>query len=151
MGVQNGTMAETAYLASTVITGLLGVGVVVLALRARRWHHYTPQGAYGDLSAGGGPPASGLGRIARATSTWTAAYFLVVLTALGGVVAFASGALTGPALVAGLGAVVAFYLVAGVYIAIRENGRSNAQATAGGAITLGLLAILAIVGMLVTA
>ena len=32
-------MVNTAYLASTLVMGLLVVGVVVLMLRVRRWQH----------------------------------------------------------------------------------------------------------------
>jgi len=144
-------MAETVYLVSTAITVLLGTGVVVLALRSRRWREYTPLGAYSDLAAGEGRPGSALARVAGSTNTWTVAYVLAILTVLGGVVAYSSGSVTGPALLIGLGAIVGFYLVAGVYFAMRENGRSNAQATAGGAITLGMIAMLTIVVTLVTA
>lgn len=141
-------MAEMVYLASTVVMGLLGVGVFVLATRTRRWHHYTPQAAY-DLDAGGGSPRSPLAKLAGSTGTWTVLYVLLVLGFMAGAMVYASGAITGPTVIAALGATVAIYLVGGVYFAMREHGRPSAQATAGSVITVGMLSVVAISAKLV--
>jgi len=136
-------MANAAYLASTLLMGLLGVGVVVLVLRGRRWENYRPQAAYG-LSAGGGAPPSALSKVAGATSTWTVAFFLLALGFLAAVMVTVSGAIGGTAVIAGLSAMVVLYIVAGVYVALRGNGRPSSVAAAGSAVTLGLLFIAAI-------
>jgi cbb3-type cytochrome oxidase subunit 3 len=141
-------MADPAYLAGTLVMGLLGVGVVVLVLRGRRWHHYAPTAAYG-MDAGDGRPTSGLSRVANKTSTWTAAYALLVLGFLAGAIITLSGSISGPALIVALVAAIVLYLVGGVYLAMRGNGRPSAQAAAGSAVTLGLLFVLAISAKLV--
>jgi len=133
-------MANAAYLASTLLMGLLGVGVVVLVLRGRHWENYRPQAAYG-LQAGGGAPASPLSKVAGATSTWTVAFFVLALGFLGAVIVTASGAIGGTAVIAGLAVAVVAFLVGGVYVALRGNGRSSSVAAAASAMTLGLLFI----------
>ena len=137
-------MVNTAYLASTLVMGLLVVGVVVLMLRVRRWQHYTPRVAYDDIDAGGSRPATGLARVAGQTNTWTVAYILLTVGFLLGAVVYSSGAVTGMTMLAALAALVAVYLVAGIYFAMREHGRPSAQAAAGSAVATGMLSVLAI-------
>jgi cbb3-type cytochrome oxidase subunit 3 len=141
-------MVNTGYLASTALMGLLGVGVVVLVLRSRRWRHYVPRVA--REVADGERPASGLVGLAGRTSTWTAAYVVLVLGFMFGAMAYASGAVTGLAVIGAVVALVAGFLVAGVYFAMRENGRPSAQAAAGSAVATGMLAVVAITVVLVT-
>lgn len=141
-------MANVAYLASTLVMGALGVGVVVLVLRGRRWHHYVPSVAYG-LDAGGAAPGSVLSRVAGSTNTWTLVYLVTVLGFLGGALVTLSGAVNEMALIAGLVAVIVVYIVAGVYIAMRGNGRPSSQAAAGSAVTLGFLFVAAITAKLI--
>jgi hypothetical protein len=133
-------MANAAYLASTLLMGLLGVGVVVLVLRGRHWENYRPQAAYG-MDAGGGAPPSALSKVAGATGTWTVGFFLLALGFLGAVVVTVSGGIGGTAVIAGLGAAVVLQIVAGVYVALRGNGRPSSIAVAGSVVTLGLLFI----------
>ncbi|ELZ27755.1 hypothetical protein C475_07535 [Halosimplex carlsbadense 2-9-1] len=141
-------MANTTYLASTVLMGLLGVGVVLFVLRSRRWRHYVPRVA-AEVAAGE-RPASGLAEIAGRTSTWTVAYIALVLGFMFGAMAYAGGAITGPVVIGAVVALVAAFLVAGVYVAMRDNGRPSAQAAAGSAVATGLLAVVAITVLLVT-
>jgi len=141
-------MAVPGYLASTLVMGLLAIGVVVLVVRARRWRHYTPTAAY-SMDAGGGLPKSGLARVAGATSTWTAAYVLLVLGVLAGAIVALSGVVSETGVIVGLVVGVVVYLVGGVYLAMRGNGRPSAQAAAGSAVTLGLLFVLGIAVKLV--
>ena len=137
-------MVNTAYLASTLVMGLLVVGVVVLMLRVRRWQQYTPRVAYDDIDAGGSRPATGLARVAGQTNTWTVAYILLTVGFLLGAVVYSSGAVTEMTMLAALAALVAVYLVAGIYFAMREHGRPSAQAAAGSAVATGMLSVLAI-------
>lgn len=148
--VQTRTMVNTGYLASTAVMGLLVVGVVVFMLRARRWEHYTPTVAYQDIDAGSGTPAAGVSRLAGEESTWTVAYVLLVVGFMLGAMVYASGAITGMAMMGALGAIIALYLVAGVYFAMVEHGRTSAEAVAGSAVTTGFLFVLAITLLLVT-
>lgn len=136
-------MADPAYLASTLVMGLLGAGVVVLVLRGRRWYQYTPSAAY-NMSAGDGRPTSGVSRIASAPSTWTVAFILLAVGVIGGATVTLSGAVPGPAMIVGLVVAIVVYLIGGVYLAMRGNGRPSAQAAAGSAVTLGLLFVAAI-------
>ena len=131
-------MANAAYLVSTLMMALLGVGVVVLVLRGRAWRNYVPQAAYG-LAAGAGQPRSGLAKVAGSTNTWTIGFILAMVGVLGAVVVVSSGAVASTVAIALLGLGVVAYLIVGTYFAIRESGRSNAQATAMAVIVLGLL------------
>jgi heme/copper-type cytochrome/quinol oxidase subunit 4 len=138
-------MANAAYLVSTLVMALLGVGVVVLVLRGRAWRNYVPQAAYG-LAAGAGRPRSGLAKVAGSTNTWTAGFIFAMLVVLGAVVVASSGAVASTVAVGLLGLGVVAYLVAGTYFAIRESGRSAAQATAAATLVLGLL-LVAVIGI----
>ncbi|WP_459194478.1 hypothetical protein [Halosimplex sp. J119] len=146
--MQTRTMVDTAYLVISLVTALLGMGVVVLSLRSRPWHHYAPRLSYRELAAGG--PTSGAAQIAGRTSTWTAAYVVLVLGFLAGAMAYAGGAITGPAVIGAVVALVASFLVVGVYVALREHGRPSAQAAAGSAAATGMLVVLTITVVLVT-
>ena len=137
-------MANAAYLASTLVMALLGVGVVVLVLRGRRWEHYRPRAAYA-LDAGGGRPRSALSRVAGSTGAWTLGFVLLVGGFLAAVLVTVSGAISGTGVIAGLMAAIMVYLVGGVYLALRGNGRPTAQAVAGSAVMLGLLSV-AVIG-----
>jgi len=141
-------MANTTYLVSMALMGVLGVGVVLFVVRSRPWRHYVPRAAY-DV-AGGERPASGLTDLAGRTGTWTAAYVLLVLGFMFGAMAYAGGMITGPAVIGAVVALVAGFLVVGVYVAMRDNGRPSAQAVAGSAVATGLLAVVAITVVLVT-
>lgn len=140
-------MVNTAYLATTGVMAALAVGVVVLVLRARRWEQYTPR--FVPRGVGGGVPTSGLSRLAGQTGTWTAAYILLVLGFMLGAMVYASGAVSGMAMLGALGGIIALYLVAGVYVAMVEHGRPSAQAAAGSAVATGMLFVLAITVLLV--
>lgn len=146
---QNTAMVETGYLASTLLMGLLGLGVLVLVLRARGWYEYTPQVAYGDLRAGREEPGSALSRYARSTNAWTVAYLLLVLGFTAAVLVYLSGAITGLAVVYAVGGIVALYLVVGVYVVVRDSGRPNAQAVAATVFTVALLVLAVISARLI--
>jgi len=133
-------MANAAYLVSTLMMALLGVGVVVLVLRGRAWRNYVPQAAYG-LAAGAGQPRSGLAKVAGSTNTWTVGFLVLAIGVLGAVWVVSSGAVSSTVALGLLGLGVVAYLVVGTYFAIRESGRSTAQATAMAVIILGLLFI----------
>lgn len=142
-------MAETGYLVSTVVMGLLGLGVLVFVLRGRRWHHYAPTDAYATLRAGEARPASQVSRFAGSTGTWILLYVLLVLGFLGGTVLYSGGGISGTIVIGALGVVIVAFVLIGVYAAMRENGRSYAQAAGTAAVIAGMLFALAIVLKLV--
>lgn len=145
-------MANSAYLATMLITAVAVAGVAVLTLRVRRWRQYSPQVSYGGLDGAGGRRESALSRFANAPRAWTAAYLLLALGFLAGATAYAGGAALGIPATAVIGAlvvVIVAYLVGGVYLALREHGRPSAQAAAGSAALLGLLVVAAITTRLV--
>jgi hypothetical protein len=147
-------MVNEVYIASTLVMGLLAVGVFALVMRSRHWHQYTPQAAYGQLDAGGSRPMSALGRFANTPSVWTLTFFLLALALLVGATVAASGGtgvLSGMGIAAALGVVVVGYLVGGVYAAMRQHGRSNAQAVAASAAALGVVFLLVLTLNLVLA
>jgi len=102
------------YLASTAVMALLAVGVFVLIVRGRPWHHYVPTAVYGAAS---GQPESVISRAASDVNTWTAAYILLVLGVIAGAFVTLSGALAGPALIAVLAAwALGLLLVLGISV-----------------------------------
>lgn len=143
-------MVSTAYLLSTVVMAVVGAGALALALRTRRWHRYAPRLASRDVEAGGNAQGRGVSRLARSPDTWAVAYILLVLGFMMGAVVYASGAITGMGMIGALGAILAVYLVVGVYVAMRENGRPSAQAAAGSAVATGMLFVVAVTILLVT-
>ncbi|MFB6088114.1 MAG: hypothetical protein ABEJ85_06295 [Haloarculaceae archaeon] len=146
-------MAGAIYLASTVVMGLLIVGIVVL-MRERPWHRYSPQAAYGQLRAGGDRPTSALHRLAARPGVWTVAFVLLALGLMAGTTVYVSGsgpALSGPVLIAGLAGLVVLYLVGSIYFVLREHGRPTAQAVGASVVTLGVLFVLGIALKLVLA
>lgn len=140
-------MANTAYLASTLIMGLVVVGVVLLMLRVRRWESYRPAAAYDTLRAGEGGPESRLSRLAGDTGVWTLSFLLLAFGLTAGGTVYVSGvgsALAGPALFAAFGVMLTVYLLGGVYLAMRARQRSSAVSFGASAITLGLLFLVAV-------
>lgn len=96
---------------STLVTGAFGIAVVALTLRVLRRRSYSPAPS---VNRTGSPSTDA---IPDAWSLLVGAYVLVVLGALVGTLATVDGPIEGRTLVAGLGAVVAVYLVIGVYFA----------------------------------
>jgi hypothetical protein len=145
-------MANALFLASTLVMGLLVAGVVALMVRGRPWRHYTPQVAYGKLSAGGGVPRSAISRAINTPSVWTAAFLLLVVVIIAGTVAVLGGSgsvITAPVLIGLLGVVIVGNLVGGVFVAMRSNGRPFSQAIAASVVTLGALFLLGLTVRLV--
>jgi hypothetical protein len=139
-------MVNEVYIASTVVMGLLVVGVVALVLRSRRWQQYQPQAAYGQLDAGGSQPQSLFGRFVSTPSVWTVTFFVLALGLLVGATVAVSGTGGGSGLgmIAGLGVVLVGYVVGGVYAVLRQHGRPKAQAVAASVVAFGALFLLAV-------
>jgi hypothetical protein len=136
-------MAQATYLASTLAMGLLAVGVVVLVLRGRQWYQYVPEAAYG-LEYGGGQPRSALSSLVRSDDAWAAAFVLILVGIIGATIVTLEGTVPVMGIVAVLGVAILVFVLAGVYAAMRSNGRPSAQAAAGSVLTFGFLLLLAI-------
>jgi hypothetical protein len=138
-------MANVANVASTVLMGLLLVGVVVAILRSRDWYDYSPTEGEGGIG-------ETLDAIARNPTTWMVSLFVLLLLFGGTAVLFVSGAsLPGGVMLIGgaFAVVVAGYVFLGAYSAARSRGRPNSQAVAEGAMLLLLLVAAAIAVRLV--
>lgn len=145
-------MAPLTYTASTVLTGLVVVLVVVLT-RSREW-----RSAATTSGKRGASTVATFTEAARSPLGWTVAFLVVVLGIGGGALAFVTGTLppavsrvAGLALVVVAAATMGGYLFWGVYHAARYRGIKSAQATGTGLWVLGLLLIVAIVVRLVMA
>lgn len=148
-------MAGINYVLSTVVMGLLMVGVAVAIVRVANWRQ-RPAAASGREGPGGSGEGDVLGRygaaIGAATrnpTTWYVAFFVLVFGFVGGTIALVTSppAIGGVVfLVLGLafGAVLCGFLVWGIYSSGRYRGLKSAQAAMAGAWALGSLLIVAI-------
>lgn len=138
-------MADLANLASTVVMGLLLIGVVVAVVRGRDWYDYEPTEAP-DLG-------ETLLSVARHPATWMVAFFALVGGFGAATVMLVTDASLpgGTALIwVGFGIVLGGFAFLGAYSSARMRGRPNAQAVAEGAFLLGFLVLAVIAARLVT-
>ncbi|WP_135854247.1 hypothetical protein [Halorussus salinus] len=144
-------MAETAYLASALVTGVALLAVWAFVVRMEDWRHYDPASA----GSGGSAPADAT-RATDSVAAWAAGFFLLVLVVGGGTVLLVSDA----ALVAGVGwmglalafgALLVGFLLWGTYSSARFRGLQSAQAALLSAWVFGSLFVAAIVAKLVLA
>jgi hypothetical protein len=137
-------MAETAYLASALVTGTLLLTVWVLVARMENWRSY-------ELST---PNLGGeQGSLADSPAAWTAGFFLMVLVAGGGAVLLVSdvelAAAVGWTAIAGIfGVFLMGYLLYGTYDSARSRGLHSAQAALLSAWLFGSLIVVAIAAKL---
>jgi len=138
-------MANLSNVASTVLMGLLLVGVVVAVLRSRDWYDYSPT----DEESGVGET---LERLARSETVWMASFLVLVLLFGGAAVLFVSGGSVpgGVTLIGGAFAVVVTgYVYLGAYSSARSRGRPTSQAVAEATMLVLLLVAAAIAVRLV--
>ncbi|WP_277553097.1 hypothetical protein [Halobaculum limi] len=141
-------MVSTTYLVSTVVTGLVLVGVGAYLARAFAWRELASGAAVTTTGRADGAAAlSGEGR--------TSARLPLALGGVGVVVVFASiGALVaGEAAVLGavvgfFGGLLALYVTWGVYHICRARGMSYAQAVGAGVWLLSMVLLIGIVAQL---
>jgi hypothetical protein len=143
-------MAQVTLLASSVVLGMLVVGIVLLTARWRT-RGYVPDG---------GAEAEGtlLERAASNETVWIVAFLALVGVALGGAVFYVSGASVpipggaGLLLAALLGTIVFAYFFWGVYHSSRYKGLHRPAALAVTAWMVGMavvgLVVLRLVGVL---
>jgi len=148
-------MANTNYVLSTVVMGLLMVGVAVAIVRIANWRQRPavasaregPRGSEeGDVL---GRYGAAIGAATRTPATWYVAFFVLVFGFVGGALAL----VTSPPEIGGVvflvlglafGAVLCGFLVWGIYSSGRYRGLASAQAAMAGAWALGSLLIVAI-------
>jgi len=144
-------MAETAYLASALVTGATLLAVWALVVRMEDWRHYDPASAEREEA----DSADAL-HATDSVAAWAAGFFLLVLVVGGGTVLLVSDA----ALVAGVGwmslalafgALLVGFLLWGTYSSARFRGLQSAQAALLCAWVFGSLFVGAIVAKLVLA
>ncbi len=139
-------MVDLANVASTVLMGLLLIGVVVAVIRGRDWYDYSPTPGDGDLG-------EALLALARRPVTWMVTFFVLVAGFGAATVLLVTDASLpgGSGLIwAGFGVVLGGFAFLGAYSAARTRGRPNAQAVAEGAFLVGLLLVAVIAARLVT-
>lgn len=140
-------MAESAYIASALVTGGLLLGVLLLVSRLENWRQY-------DLAVP--ETRSRTADIADSPAAWTAGFLLLALVAGGGAVLLVSdapllAALGGSwvPLVGVFGALLGAYLLWGTYSSARFRGLHSAQAALLSAWLFGMLFVAAVAGKLV--
>ncbi|WP_049902189.1 hypothetical protein [Halococcus agarilyticus] len=143
-------MAPLTYIASTLVTGLIVVGLVAALARSREWR--SAAATPGAVRTGGTSAVTTLTETARSPLGWTVAFLALVLVIGGGTIAFMTGAIPtavgqalGVALVLVAATVMGGYLFWGVYHSARYRGIGSAQATGTGLWVLGMVLIVAIV------
>ena len=138
----------TAYLASTALMGVLVVAVVAWMVRGRGWYHYNP----GASTSGWSPTNDRESRFetyADKPMAWVAAFAVLVVGLLIGVVASISGpvetqATAGLAVAVVGGAGLCGYLLFGVYLSATRRGHPRSLAVAESATVAGVLFLIAV-------
>lgn len=141
----------STLLFGTALMGVMFVAVLGWAARSRGWYHYSPASALvppGDDGPGTGEGLSEDPRVLALT------FGVLVVGAVGGVVAYisqpvAGGSLVGPAVALAGGALVAGYLLLGVYVVATERGHPRSLAVAESATVAGLLFLVAVTAQLI--
>ena len=136
-------MAESTYIASTVVTGLFLLAVWVLVGRVENRRRYALE------TDGKRLPRRRNDAATESATTWVAAFLLVALAVGGGAVLLVSdaGLLPGSewvALGSAFAALVGGFLLWGVYDAVRFRGFGNAFAVLASAWMAGLLLVAAV-------
>ncbi|MFC4451513.1 hypothetical protein [Halorussus aquaticus] len=143
-------MAETAYLASAVVTGIAVLAVWSFVTRMEDWRHY-------DAANVGGAHTRRSADETDSVGTWAAAFFALVLVAGGGAVLLVSDA--GVASAVGdwvavgsvLGVSLLGFLLWGTYSSARFRGLRSAQAALLSAWLFGSLFVVGVAVKLVLA
>lgn len=139
-------MVSTFLVSTALMAGLVAIVLGAVA-RRRGWYHYSPATAI--VPAGDGGPGSGQ-RLSDDPRALAVAFALLVVGAVGGVVAFVSGGppMVGPAVALGAGGLLAGYLLFGVYVMATERGHPRSLAVAESATVAGVLFLVAVTAQL---
>jgi len=138
----------TAYLASTALMGVLVMAVVAWMVRGRGWYQYSP-GASTSARSPAGDLESRFETYADEPMVWVAAFAVLVVGLLIGVVASISGpvetqSIAGLAVAVVGGAGLCGYLLFGVYLSATRRGHPRSLAVAESATVAGVLFLIAI-------
>ncbi|MEF8828788.1 MAG: hypothetical protein V5A49_07120 [Haloarcula sp.] len=138
----------TAYLASTALMGVLVMAVVAWMVRGRGWYQYSP-GAATSARSPAGDRESRFEAFADRPLVWVAAFAVLVVGLLVGVVASISGpvetqSIAGLAVAVVGGAGLCGYLLFGVYLSATRRGHPRSLAVAESATVAGALFLIAI-------
>lgn len=140
-------MAVELLAGAAIMLGLL-VAVFAVATRGRGWYRYTPQSSLEDVGWTPSALPETEGGVLSQPIVWALTFFVTMALVVGGVFAFATGAITSSSTIfmAGVGGLVVVYLIGGIYLVARQRGHSNAAAlfesiTATGAVFLLLVVV----------
>jgi len=134
----------------TFLSGLVLLGIVAAVLSLRNWRRGSTSMRPSTT------PMAAAASVLHSPRTWTAAFFVLVLLAVGGALAMV-GAVPLPegtqpvvttALLAGAGLVLAGFVFLGVYASVRGRGYGSAPAVGLGSLSVGLLALVVVVTQL---
>lgn len=132
--------------ASTLITGLVLLIILVGVSRARNWEHDEPLFQREES----------LTTVLYSPATWTITFLVVALIFTGGAIAYIGGLpveidpeLIGFALLGLFGVIVLGFLFVGVYTTARNRGLSSAPAVGVSSATLGILVLAVILVRLI--
>ncbi|MFB6223818.1 MAG: hypothetical protein ABEH86_09140 [Haloarcula sp.] len=138
----------TAYLVSSALMAVFAIAVVAWMVRGYGWYQYSPR-----ASASSWSPAvdreSRVKTIPDQPMVWVAAFALLVVGLLVGVVASISGpvetqAIAGLVVAAVGGAILCGYLLYGVYLSATRRGHPRSLAVAESATVAGVLFLIAV-------
>lgn len=140
----------TAFLVSTALMGVLGAITLAWIGRRRGWYKYSPSVAIVPARRAEAVRGTDLSDDPRALA---AAFAVLVVAAVGGVVAYISGpveqqATVGVAVALGAGAILAGYLLFGVYLSAMQRGHPRSLAVAESATVAGALFLVAVTAQL---
>lgn len=151
-------MAGVNYMLSTVVMGLLVVGVASAMVRIANRRQRPTTGGREERRSDEGDVLSRYGSVlsetARTPTTWYVAFFVLIFGFVGGAIALVAsppevGGVVFLVLGLAFAAVLCGFLVWGIYSSGRYRGLKSAQAAMAGAWTLGSLLIVAIAVKLV--
>ncbi len=123
------------------LTSSVLMGVAVVAVGWLAWHR-----DWADYSPTAGSPVGEAGRLSEDPRALGVAFAVLVVGAVGGVVAYITGPgpMVATAVVAGAGALLVAYLLGGVYLLTTSRGHPRSLAVAESATVAGTLFLVAV-------
>lgn len=140
----------TAFLVSTALMGVIGALMLAWIGRRRGWYEYSPSTAIVPAERAEAVRQTDLSDDPRALAL---GFAVLVVAAVGGVVAYISGpveqqATIGAGVALGAGAILAGYLLYGVYLSAVTRGHPRSLAVAESATVAGALFLVAVTAQL---
>ena len=152
-------MATIGFIVSTVVMGLLVVGVAATLVRGRHWRRRAAMSTAGSFTSGGSRESNIVSRTAESPAAWMAGFVVLAVALGGGALLYVTGvglpeggqATVGMALAAVAGVVVGFFLLHGLYRSAKGWGLPTSGAIAVSALALGVLVVLTVAVRLLVA